>query len=1127
MESLSNNISKGNKEGNVDKVIKNPWAGLSSYQDPDKTHKALLFCGRNDESYDVAQLITNNIFVTLYGKSGIGKTSLLNAGVFPRLRKKHFIPVNIRLSMDADGMTFQECIIDKILSSVSECGYDKTIDVVSPLHDNQQPEFLWNFFARKRFVDKEGAVVFPVIVLDQFEEVLRKRKDESEALLCQIHYLMDEIHALSDRMVGDILYKYDFNFRFVVSIREDDLYRLEDSIDNNYLVEMKRCRFRLCSLTEQGAYDVILLPGRECLDVDNQEQIVRTIIQSSRNMEDNSINTHLLSLLCFRIFESYKRKAESRISLDLVKRFISRNPFEQFYKEVTTGLSEKEKSYIENNLIDSTGRRDSVLESEFVNNIKNSEMLLSGPTKILQRTSVSSNSNNCRIELIHDSFCEPVMKQRDKRMQRRRFFQMMMILACLCLVLAGAAWIINFMMERHQKMLENQSRFIGEKVSALVDQGDSYLGRVLALEVLPENVEDSNRPYTTEAERALRKANMHNSFVLNGHTGFVTSFAYCPVNNLIASSSYDKTVKIWDADTGAEVCSLSGHANVVTAVEFTPDGKYVVSGSLDQTVKIWSIEEQRLVGTLVDSGSPYVSGISCLAISKDGKYLVTGNERGMVSLWNLENKQRGDAFRITDGLKSVLISPDNRYVVLASKEHSIKILDIDKREVVDSLSEHTDGVNSLAFSADYRYLVSTSSDKTIKVWDFSKRKLFKSLDTGKWVEYASFSPDNQYLVAVSGDEMVRIWDIDKECVVDSLKGHTRRITKAMFCMDGKKIVSSSWDYTVRAWDNPTIPNLNIWRAHTDVVTSVAWHGDLIASASADKRILLWDSRTGEVTDSLTGHQGYVSHVAISRDGQKLVSASWDKTIKIWDLVQKKDSYTLGEHDDYVESASFSPDGKRIVSASWDKTVRIWNLEKNEDVKILKGHSNLVTFAVYSPDGKVIASCSNDSTLILWDAVCMDSLHVLKGHIGAVNACAFSPDSRKIASVSSDQTIGIWDVERGENCSYLKGHTGEITSVCFSKDGRYLLSSSNDGTIKVWDIVREEIVHSLERHSMHGVNIALFGKDDRTILSGEQDKTIRISDFPPIQELIYKTKERFGSRRLSEEERKRFYLDVNK
>lgn len=1123
MGKLSDTKHKMNKEVGSDKKISNPWAGLSSYQDPDKTDKVLMFCGRNDESYDVTQLITNNIFVTLYGKSGIGKTSLLNAGVFPRLRKKHYFPVNIRLSMDADGMTFQECIIEKILSSLRECGYEKTVDVVSPLHDDQQPEFLWNFFARKRFVDKEGAVLFPVIVLDQFEEVLRKRKDESEALLRQIHYLMDETHALSDRMVGDVLYRYDFNYRFVVSVREDDLYRLEDSIDNNYLMEMKRSRFRLCSLSEQGAFDVILLPGCEWLDVENQEQIVQTIIQCTRNMDDDSINTHLLSLLCFRIFECYRRKPEGRILLDLVKRFISKNPFEQFYKEVTVELSEREKSYIEDHLIDSTGRRDSVLESEFFSHMKNGEMLLSGATKILQRTSVSSNSQNCRIELIHDSFCEPIIKQRDKRKQRRRLLQMMAILAGLCMVLAGAAWIINFMMDRHQKMLESQSRFIGEKASAIVDLGDSYLGRLLALEVLPENVEKPDRPYTTEAERALRKANLYNSYLLKGHEGYVTSFSYSPVNNLVASSSYDHIVKIWDAGTGAEIVSLVGHTKAVTAVEFSSDGKHVVSGSLDKTIKIWSVEEQRLVSTLEDSSIPphLSSGVSSLSISKDGKYLVSGSNSGMVTIWNLEIGQRVDTFRISGRVTSVSFCADNRYVVLASDETFIKILDIDKMTMTDFLPGHTGGVNSLVFSNDCRYLVAISGDKTIKIWDFPQRKLLKSIDAGKRVEYASFSPDNKYLVSAYGDHVLRIWDLSKDCVVDSLTGHTHSITKVMYCMDGHKIVSSSWDYTVRAWDNPTLTNPDIWKIHSDAMSSAAWCDDVIVVSTPDQRILLLNAKTGAVMDSLKGHKGTISHVSFSRDGHELVSASWDKTIKLWDLKQRKDS-TLAELADYVESASFSPDGKRIVSASWDGTVRVWDIEKRKEIKTLTGHTGVARNAVYSPDGQTIVSCSNDSTLILWDAVRFDSLHVLKGHVGSVNDCVFSPDSKTVASASSDQTIGIWDVETGDICAYLKGYTGAVTSVCFSKDGRYLLSSSNDGSVKVWDIAREEIVHSLDGY-MHGVNIALFGNDDRTILSVGQDHTIRVSDFPPIQELIYQTKLKFGSRWLSDDERKRFYL----
>ena len=172
--------------------------------------------------------------------------------------------------------------------------------------DEQSPDYLWSFFARTRFTDHEGRTVFPVIVLDQFEEVFRNRRDDAEVLLRQIAYLMDESHALTARVINDQPYRYDFNFRFVASIREDDLYRLEDSIDNNYLPELKRCRYRLRSLSEQGARDVILIPGDDLFKQEDQDTIVKAIVGKSRN-EDGSISTNIISLLCSRIYVDFQK----------------------------------------------------------------------------------------------------------------------------------------------------------------------------------------------------------------------------------------------------------------------------------------------------------------------------------------------------------------------------------------------------------------------------------------------------------------------------------------------------------------------------------------------------------------------------------------------------------------------------------------------------------------------------------------------------------------------------------------------------------------------------------------------------------------------------------------------------
>lgn len=400
----------------------NPWAGLDSYQDPATSKVHLKFCGRDEESFDVAQLIEDNIFVTLYGMSGTGKTSLLNAGVFDRLRKKQYFPIRIRLSMDSTGMSFQECIEKRLLQAFSETGSIETREVVSLPDDRQSVEFLWSFFARNRFRDSYGRICFPVLVFDQFEEVFQGRRANAESLLRQIHFMMDESHALKDRIIDGKPYSYDFNFRFVVSLREDDLFRLEDSIDTNYLSELKRCRYRLRNLSEKGARDAILQPGEGLFLPEEQEVIVNKILGSCRYSNGNRISANILSLICHRIYMDFKQGTKEKfITLTLVESFIKDNPFERFYEEATKNLSDKEKSYIEDSFIDSSGnRRNSVLEEDFFHFVPKGDLLLSGEYKILQRTSVSSDGNNCRIELIHDSFCKPLATYKERREKRKR-----------------------------------------------------------------------------------------------------------------------------------------------------------------------------------------------------------------------------------------------------------------------------------------------------------------------------------------------------------------------------------------------------------------------------------------------------------------------------------------------------------------------------------------------------------------------------------------------------------------------------------------------------------------------------------------------------------------------------------
>lgn len=408
---------------------KNPWAGLSSYEDPLKSKHRLKFCGRDRETKDVTRLIDDNFFVTLYGKSGIGKTSLLNAGVFPALRREQYMPLSLRLGMADDKLAFQSIITQAIEHTIAEAGGDIQIINVIDQHDNiKATDYLWRWFACRRFTAANGQIVFPVLVFDQFEEVFRRpeSRKKTEILLSQLNYLIDDSHALNDMVVEGEDYSYDFNFRFVLSIREDDLYRLEDSLDNCSLPALKRCRYRLRSLKEQDAESVILIPGEGLFKEEEKKQIADAVISKSRN-EDGSISTNIVSLLCSLIYEEFIKSGADHVTPALVDTFIKGNPFEQFYNEATQGLSNREKSYIEEKLVDSSGRRDSISEGDFLSHVKNDDKrkkLLKGKYRILQHTSTSSDGQSYRIELIHDSFCDVLIGLKNKREKTKRIKQM-------------------------------------------------------------------------------------------------------------------------------------------------------------------------------------------------------------------------------------------------------------------------------------------------------------------------------------------------------------------------------------------------------------------------------------------------------------------------------------------------------------------------------------------------------------------------------------------------------------------------------------------------------------------------------------------------------------------------------
>jgi serine/threonine protein kinase len=269
---------------------------------------------------------------------------------------------------------------------------------------------------------------------------------------------------------------------------------------------------------------------------------------------------------------------------------------------------------------------------------------------------------------------------------------------------------------------------------------------------------------------------------------------------------------------------------------------------------------------------------------------------------------------------------------------------------------------------------------------------------------------------------------------------------------GNLIASASEDCTIKLWNLTAGKIVHTFLGHPAFVYAVTFspNEQIVVSGDYNGAIKIWDIITGKEIATLLGSESVINSLVISPDGRILASGSHQK-INLWDLKTKKLIYTFADLDN-VSEVVFSPNGKLIFSAV-STQIKIWDIKTGQVIKTLVGHDFTINTVTISLDGKLLATGDNCNQVKLWDLPAEKILHSLSGHKGwfhnGVNAVAFSPDSQILASSGGDRTIKLWQVSDGILLDSLTGHSKGVTSVAFSPDGQILASGSMDKTVKIW------------------------------------------------------------------------------
>ncbi|WP_328497349.1 XRE family transcriptional regulator [Streptomyces sp. NBC_00414] len=520
----------------------------------------------------------------------------------------------------------------------------------------------------------------------------------------------------------------------------------------------------------------------------------------------------------------------------------------------------------------------------------------------------------------------------------------------------------------------------------------------------------------------------------------------------------------------------------------------------------------------------HTDNVNAVAHRADSRVLATGSNDDTARLWDVRDPHRPRSLATltghTDKVSDVAFSPDGRTLATASWDDTARLWDVrDPRHprTTAVLRGHSGDVNALAFSRDGHALADASTDGTVRLWDVTDpgrprgtRTLPGRHDDKRAVVTVAFSPDGRVLAAAGFDNAVRLWTFDasgRARKKATLTGPTAAVTRVAFSPDGKTIAGASWDRAVRLWDiaDPRRPGKPVTLSgHTDAVRSVAFSPDGrgLASAGMDQNVRLWDvtdprrPRRGTV---LSGHTDAAVSVAFGPDGRTLASAGDDQTVRLWDLPLP----ALGGHTDTVCAVAFGPSGGHVLAtAADDRTARLWDVtdpRRPRELATLTGHKDAVCGLALSPDGRTLATGSWDRTARLWDIGDPRRprvLATLTGHGEHVNTVTFGPDGRTLAIAGGDGAVRLWNVadpRRPRELAALTGHTGGANTAVHSPDGRTLATGGWDGTVRLWDVTDPRRPKKLDTSPVlrEGVNAAAFSPDGRTLATTDFGDTVRL------------------------------------
>jgi len=1092
----------------IDKKDFYPFLGLAAY----KEEYSSVFFGRKEEVSHLLRRINDNIATLLYGKSGIGKTSIIKAGLMPELRKEYMLPIYIKVDYKNKRATPIEQIKTKILNRL------RSVDENIPDFQNRT---LWEYFHEHTLMN---GMLKPVLIFDQFEEIFRLEKryqKEVNEIIIEISNLIEnQIPAQVNQRKKQSELPYDAkkqNYRIVLSLRESYLPNFEDL--SSFMPSIKKNKYKLLELNRQAAIEVVYNAGKEIITDKNAERIVDLILTDSipdfgKHSENKElidsflIEPFILSLVCYEINEFRINENYAELSSELIDKIEISKIIKDFYENSTSDLPKLSRKIIENVLLTFDGYRKLENKSELMQKEDISEEEIN---RLVNRRIIRTEQWNGseHLELIHDILVPTVKNIRDKQIeeervekreeelreirrqeeqkrltqkrkmqieaehqklrhkQRFKFIMVIFSISVFASIVLGYLWIYaREQSERAElKAKEAGANYIAADGLMLSETNPT---KAFLLSRYAYNQSPESKMSIRGIMKSFYEGNFYSNILEDKSVTLLTRVLPQTGDIIIAK---DSIVMIYDSNGSKKYDFLvRGH---IKWFEISKDEKQILVAT-GKTALLYSIK-----GTENQIFSGHEKNISFVCFSPNEKFIATASKDNTGIIWDLnankkmQIKQKGD-------ITSIDFSPDGKNILSTSKNRELAIWDFEGQKL--NTTELAGAIEMAKYTPDGTKIIAITDAPSISILTNNGVEI-ETVNLQKKINSFSFSSDGQYFVCAGNDGVASLWDLELNKYSD-FRGHEAPLLSASLSKNMEFLITSSSDNTIKKWKIPSLKPYTLKETE-----SAAF---FVEVSSKKQRILysikndffVWN-KEGKLLKKFT-NKSRIYSAKFSNSEKYIVTSSNDSLGKIWDMKSKQPIKILKGHKNELLNARFSSDDKHIITASRDGRAILWDLN-GKIIKIFENKTKQpVLDAAISPDQKYVAIATEDQFIEIWNVEEGTSRRFL-AHDAGIVSIDFSPQSDKILSSGVDKIAKIWDLE-GNQLKTLKGHQERLNSAEFSPDGKYIITTSNDKTAKYWTVNGDELF-TFDYHT-DKVNAAVFTPDGKYIISSGNDNNIK-------------------------------------